>query len=65
MEKRKIKRDEDREIERLQDEKELLLLKQREEELDLSLEKRRLENIMCNICKTKICKCRKITTFFK
>lgn len=65
MEQRRMKRKEDREKERLEDKRELILFKKRENELDIYLEKSILQNIICKNCKLKQCICNKITTFFR
>ena len=69
MEQLKIKRDEDRarekEEDRLQYERQLILLKKRQDDIDIYYEQIRLQNIICKSCKLKKCKCIKITTFFK
>ena len=63
MENKRVKREQDRENERLEDERQMILLKYRENKLDKKLQEI-YEINHCKICKNSKCKCKKIDTFF-
>ena len=62
---RKIERDRLMELERIEDEKQILYLKEREIILNDNLNRIYVTKKSCSICKSLNCKCLKIESFFK
>ena len=64
LENKRLKREQDRENERIEDERQMVILKDRENKLDEKTQKL-YELSNCKICKINKCTCTKIDTFFK
>ena len=64
LENKRLKGEQDRENEIIEDERQMVILKDRENKLDEKIQKL-YELSNCKICKISKCACTKIDTFFK